>query len=640
MAHPHFATRPRLSPLFTTSPLEHPSRSQREENAKIAATLAFTTSPISTYDRQYFSDSTTAPMSETLAFAKVPVAPSIASFAGSGSTDSEAPYTSEGCYSPTRLEPGYHRSAVPSTNVNAHYVPRSPSLLSCLFQSNSLPASATASANSSRNNSTSCSSQPTPVTPLSTSPAYTSQNCKPILRRPTASEQCTSTSTSASEDNGYFSQRGGLGLTRLSTDSIDVGPGVGHGASGLGIGVKRGCSLTFAVQPCQVEAALTLHQQQQLQQQQQQQRQRHHARSASSSTCTSSRTRSRARSPPPSEVIHEWEEDPHLLTPDLPDEESDDEGYEEDEEGGFTSDEDELGAFAAQSRPQGGQGQGRVSWNPRFNHDQFSSTWRSRGGRAGIEHYCTTDDNAPEPIRGRKISIAARTTDKCSRHLSPPPRSPSPEYAPPAARSPSARDLCKRRENARASCGDTSTGTGRGNGNGNGMGVGRSASVTARGWRSDGAFAPSARIGVCGGGGGGFAPGSRKASLPDGGIPDDQRVGTSVSCRSILRCTDTEGASTLTSTSTSGMGERRSSGQNEKVTMAGSLPTANTNANANTSTTASGRRYSRPSLRSPSPSLAQLQLCRIDDSCATTGSSSCGDATRGLEAVLRRGSRE
>lgn len=122
---------------------------------------------------------------------------------------------------------------------------------------------------------------------------------------------------------------------------------------------------------------------------------------------------------------------------------SDDEGYEEDEEGGFTDDEDLIGTFTGHSK--------RL-WVPsaRWAATQVDVTRRRSTYDASAP---TSDDGCPVlKERGRKISIATSKSDRCPRHVSPPPSrasSPPPSTksaCPPAARSPSAIGLCRRRE--------------------------------------------------------------------------------------------------------------------------------------------------------------------------------------------------
>ncbi|RSH91512.1 hypothetical protein EHS25_009811 [Saitozyma podzolica] len=414
-------------PLFTTSPLE-----------RTPFSCPFSTSPLSTHnshthnfspatsprqvrsqsqhDRLVFSDP------EPLTFAKMPI-PYPTSTAPS--TDSEA-------LSDTPLDSS---STHPASRIS-----RSPSLLTCLFQSNSR------SACSSRAPSSAGSSQPTPITPTNSNSRSGSGSgiwgCKPILRRSTA---CASTSTSASEDNGGNGIGGFMpkashpfNLTSLekvseqNSSTTSVIPTL-HG--------RRSCTLKFAVTrtvPVQVSST------------------------AASSVRSTSRSRM-SRSPAP---VHAWDELPCALPVEIDDESDEDEGYVEDEEGGFTSDEDELGTFAGPSR---------MRWQPPFRPDLVlpSSPYGNPKRKMTVEVYSTTDDNdndieddnAPtprlnQPTRGRKVSISivglggSRLVEKCSRHLSPPPPCLSPTTylgaedqieAPPAARSPSAAEFCRRR---------------------------------------------------------------------------------------------------------------------------------------------------------------------------------------------------
>lgn len=278
-----------------------------------------------------------------------------------------------------------------------YYRSTSPSLISSLF---------------SRNPSSSCStsSQATPVTPTGSH--------KPILRRP----DCASASTSASEDCGrIFGERNGLGLSSMTSDA----PILSRKRSTLTFAVKcsttsdSGQSPTSCFRPCRNFA------------------------------------KSPARLPAWRDSVEEDEDEEDEDDDDLEmfedlrspvfDEESDpeDEGYEEDEEGGFTDDEDLVGTLTGQL--------GRL-WVPsaRWKATQVDVPRRRSTYDASAP---TSDDGCPVlKERGRKISIVTSKTDRCPRHVSPPPSrasSPPPSTkssCPPAARSPSAIGLCRRRE--------------------------------------------------------------------------------------------------------------------------------------------------------------------------------------------------
>jgi len=134
------------------------------------------------------------------------------------------------------------------------------------------------------------------------------------------------------------------------------------------------------------------------------------------------------------------------FSPLFEEESDDDEGYQEDSEGGFSSDEECVGTFTDLPR----------IWVPSARWKAATqNTPRRRGDSrsASFTNTCTSDDGSVvyRP-RGRKIMIATNKPDRCSRHVSPPPSragSPTRQAAcPPAARSPSAIGLCRRRETA------------------------------------------------------------------------------------------------------------------------------------------------------------------------------------------------
>jgi hypothetical protein len=140
--------------------------------------------------------------------------------------------------------------------------------------------------------------------------------------------------------------------------------------------------------------------------------------------------------------------------PEYDDSESDDEGYVEDEEEGFSSDGEPLHTYLSSNKTSWAHRS--VSENPYANRPIASPR---RGRSAELSFQLSTDDadavpppTPMHPRRGRKISIAVSKVlgkDRCSRHLSPPPPElgvdTSFEPAPPAARSPSAAELCRRR---------------------------------------------------------------------------------------------------------------------------------------------------------------------------------------------------
>lgn len=298
-------------------------------------------------------------------------------------------------------------SDLPSDCFTSANLSRSPSLLTSLFitQSRSQASRQTSSATSSE--------LPTPVTPdeyLSATGSVVAGGCKPILRRCTASA-----STSASEDCG-------LGPVFRLTSTV----GGNAIAPERHLQRKKSCIQFAMAKPTMSGCPRPL---------------------SRSPSCSRSGDRI-MRSPSPISI---WDNIPTPLPVDIEEEDSDDGGYVEDEEGGFTSDEDELGTFAGpstyawrRSAPRRGASEDPVA----------SASHIPRGSRSRSLDDETTDDNmSPHPplrvfSRGRKVSIAANCAERCSRHISPPP----PEFgvdvlddAPPAARSPSAAELCRRR---------------------------------------------------------------------------------------------------------------------------------------------------------------------------------------------------
>ncbi len=309
-----------LQPLFITSPLLRPTFS-----------CPSTSSPI--------TPSSPAIGVQPLMFPKLPVS-------STASTDSEAHSSDWGFESCTG---------------------RSPSLLTCLFQSQSTSKSQP----QSRQSSSSCSASPrTPVLP------------EPILRRDTVSD-----------DSGkLFSHEAGE---------------IGHDAP-THMNRKKSC-LKFTVAPCPPHSGPS---------------------PKSSYTAT-------IRSTPRHSSWREEEEYQPQLT--VLESESDDEGYEEDEEGGFTSDEDDTGTFMTANL-----------YRDRAFIPPVSSLSPAR--KATVEVASPAGPSRPV-FPGRRISIAATKpcAERCTRHFSPPPPPTilSLPPAPPAAHSPSAREFCRRRESER-----------------------------------------------------------------------------------------------------------------------------------------------------------------------------------------------
>lgn len=120
--------------------------------------------------------------------------------------------------------------------------------------------------------------------------------------------------------------------------------------------------------------------------------------------------------------------------------ESDDEGYEEDEEGGFTSDEDQEASFTTVHRE---FAHAHTHSNPR--------PWsKSTAGSDPISSPSGAATAGPSrPFAKRQISIIAPkpSMERCSRHFSPPPTTAQLGIpaAPPPAQSPSAREFCRRK---------------------------------------------------------------------------------------------------------------------------------------------------------------------------------------------------
>ncbi|KAK1922294.1 hypothetical protein DB88DRAFT_390782 [Papiliotrema laurentii] len=289
----------------------------------------------------------------------------------------------------------------------------SPSLISSIF---------------SRNPSSSCSvsSHAVPLTP--------SGSNKPILRRP----DCTSANTSASEDCGRALATEGLGLASMTS------------SAGIGMLSRKRSTLTFAVK-CNVTSDSG------------------HSPLSSFTRPGRNYSKSPARHLPAwHDVDDEEEEDDdsdddddgyEYCSPLIDEEsESDDEGYQEDEEGGFTDDEDLIGTFTGLPAK---AWIASARWNAK--HPPTLQIRRPHETSSGLP---SDDGSCVFQPRGRKVSIATSKPDRCSRHISPPPsRASSPPPAcPPAARSPSAIGLCRRRESHQiaARCGPDSDSRGRG----------------------------------------------------------------------------------------------------------------------------------------------------------------------------------
>ncbi|WWD19896.1 hypothetical protein CI109_104365 [Kwoniella shandongensis] len=447
-----------LPPLFTTSPLVRPSPSARPSVTTTPSLFTFA-SPLSTHGSHTPSPpskSRGSPSSppltsgyfETLSFAKIPVRPTPSTTV---STDSEAGCISSdwgaGCDQP--------RSGA-----------QSPSLISTLFQSQSQPAR-------SRQTSSNCSGTTSP------NPTIATPTCKnvskPILRRDTAA------STSASEDcrEHVF----GLGISKASDMLPASSSRNGVTAASTGLIKKRPSVLTFAVNPCLPSPRTAPSS-------------RPRSRSTSVSPMSSYRRSSGRASPPPlrmptwgathaeegCEEVEDEEDDEDDAEDDvddreefvdsplpIPGHESDsDDGYREDEEDGFTSEEDIDGVVDTTFPSAAASLKHRPSWASTAWATQAVNALTPRRRTHTIDAYTTSTDDYEQPYnaaavagpstssavstsRGRKTSIcitaaAKPSSSRCTRHRSPPPPVRlSVEPAPPAARSPSAAELCRRR---------------------------------------------------------------------------------------------------------------------------------------------------------------------------------------------------
>ncbi|WVF67380.1 hypothetical protein IAT40_002136 [Kwoniella sp. CBS 6097] len=465
-----------------------------------------------------------SPVFERLSFAKQPIPSSTAV-----STDSEA-------FSSDWPGSGY-TSANGNGNGNGarrRSGAQSPSLISTLFACQSQTSINNRGARQSQGSS-SCSSSSAHRTPSLGSRC----SAKPILRRNTPS---VSMSTSASEDcrdlqagqgqgPSPFTPGYGLGIAQFPVEQAQNAPPL----------KKRPSALTFAVTspkaPAQSQVQVPF---------QSQPQSRSRSRTGSISPIFSHDRTGAGRiaiSPPsriPSWSTSETEEaeeeddfdegqeddedeDDYMVDSPLPipgHESDSDEGYQEDSEGGFTSEEDGDGED---------HGDGTFTTAPRLRHrpswaaGQWANASRHTGALtpkrraatidSALAYPTSTDDyeagqagpfdfvglrgpsssNYPSPTsRGRKTSIAIvanskPSSNRCTRHRSPPPPSQSRASsksvapAPPAARSPSAAELCRRRGSASVQNEGTLAHANSAN-----------ASAKAKGWRSDdSAFFPS-----------------------------------------------------------------------------------------------------------------------------------------------------
>lgn len=322
---------------------------------------------------------------------------------------------------------------VPKHGQRSQMTSPSPSLLTSMMQHNH--CNIAPSATTSRSSST---SQPGPITP-------SSSTCgKPILRRD------TSAPTSAGEDNGLGMK--GLGLTLTACGAIEQ--------------PRRACSLKFAVRSppsdkaCRSPPSAT-----------QALSDSGYSRTSSSSKKSSGKRFTRSTCPEmdedetPSSIGTSGHHQHHHLAATLEqdEDEDEDEGYQEDSESGFTSEEEDD--YFAPSR-----GRGARSFQKWQENTSFAPYSPGPGPRRRVTHsadqaviYTSTNEDCPPPPvtrgPGRKVSIAdvRMKFDHCSRHVSPPPSNSELSLeqsigtiapAPPAASSPSARGLCRRRESS------------------------------------------------------------------------------------------------------------------------------------------------------------------------------------------------
>ncbi|RXK36556.1 hypothetical protein M231_06166 [Tremella mesenterica] len=408
-----------IPPLFTTTPL--------------TISPSLTRSPTSL---SFHMSTSTSDDQDQLVFPKLPI-PTCPSTVNS--TDSE-------CFSDieTRIQ--------------------SPSLLTYLFHSNS----------NSQSNSLSPITQPSSSSRSDSNDTNLSPTTKPILRR---SAETSPGGTSLSDDYGLQTgliYKPSFGFSQLSDNPHTSFNTLDHSIQLESVKPKRTCTLKFAVKSP--------------------------PRDSISPTKLMRKTSSMgmARSPMP-----RW--------PARKEQESDEEGYQEDSEGGFTSDEnDEKPKSLTTSKI---WLKGKSLWPGHYipsdsdvpnnitskspPRNILNSTLQRPGGSVGLKKsYSTADvfrnvtlETPSSNGRGRRVSIAAgqcKVSSKCSRHISPPPKLdsplpspssyPEPEptpvvlsenhstrkpsklgraahltvnvvgLVPPAARSPSAFELCRRRD--------------------------------------------------------------------------------------------------------------------------------------------------------------------------------------------------
>ncbi|ORX40477.1 hypothetical protein BD324DRAFT_606399 [Kockovaella imperatae] len=395
----------RSNPFETLTTLSSSSSSSSSSSRRAAAAAAC--GPAFDPARVMSSSVSDIPTSSRLSFPKLQIP--VRSPSASTSTDSELVHSDPGV---TDDQP-------------------SPSLISYIF---ARKASIGGSSSSNGGNET-------PITPHLVNPTSGGpSSCnRPILRRP----QCSSSLTCTTSDDGSgYSKSQGL-LSNLHSS-------LHGGFNGLGLSIDE-TSSTGHVPTCRVEkrqSCLTFA-----------------VRSPPSRQATSLVSPTSQRSVmldldlSTRQVNARDDDDDDEEEEEQQEEEEDgdsDDGYEEDEEGGFTSDEDLTSPFGRGMPPSSGSS--FISSRPYTPHTfspgfpPVSIPLSTSTSDEGVERMMDDSRRRTSPTRGRKISIAtSKCVERCSRHRSPPPTSheilgTSPDCCPPAARSPSALELCKRRQ--------------------------------------------------------------------------------------------------------------------------------------------------------------------------------------------------
>ncbi|WWC91968.1 uncharacterized protein L201_006921 [Kwoniella dendrophila CBS 6074] len=512
-----------IQPLFTTSPLilpPNPTTSHQpliftspkstspskdkyhddEEEEELVKHIGFTSSqPSSAYPSVPPS-----PVFEALSFAKIPL-PSSATV----STDSEA-FSSDCAAGLSRSNSqqqigNYNGNGIESKRSSI----QSPSLISCLFQSTSI-------VNSSNNINRKSSCPPSTATNNHRSGSINAvgSGSRPILRRDTIS-------TSASEDNkDHFSSIGfGLGINKLPLE-IDTN-------------VSRGVPPPLKKKPSVLKFAVTSPRNNAPSQSRSRSTSTSISPTSSYANVSNKFAKSPCIKPDWSKVRGQVERETRQIEEENDDEDGNDDFTEEDdddEEGYMVEsplpipghDDEDLGYVEDDEEDDDDEdedddinhGADRLFGNTNINHTASGSNWRNNElhwnrdfpvvttpkrrsttiiPSTSTNYMTSTDDNSvfpnilqrhvsspnmPGSGRGRKTSICINentkpSSSRCTRHRSPPPpiRSQSNIFVPPAARSPSAAELCKRRGSASNSAEGLFTNTLLGN--------------SKKGWKSD-----------------------------------------------------------------------------------------------------------------------------------------------------------